>query len=109
MKRNENRKQTYLYRGKEYSFRIDSASLRKMERETGKRAYEINMGTKEGMWTILYYCTCWKEDKNSLETFLRDCRIGMAVFRPGKREYTSVGLYRLFATKIQEYEREGKL
>lgn len=106
---NEDRKQTFLYNEREYQFRIQASSLRKMERETGKRAEDINLGSTEGKYTILFYCTCWKEESVTLDRFLLDCRIGRVKFRPGAREYTSVGLYRLFASKIREFIRHGDL
>lgn len=107
--KNDERKQTFLYKGKQFQFRIQSASLRKMQRETGKRADEIALGSSEGKFTILYYCTCWKEDAVGLDQFLRDCRIGLVMFRPGAHEYSSVGLYRLFSSKIREFKKSGEL
>lgn len=105
----DEKRQTFLYKWKTYKFRIQADTLRKMERETGKRADEIALGTTEGKYTILYYCTCWKEDSVSLEQFLRDCRIGLVMFRPGAHEYSSVGLYRLFLSKIREFKKRGEL
>lgn len=107
--KNDERNQTFLYKGKKYKFRIQAESFRKMERETGKRADEFFLGTTEGKNTILYYCTCWKEENVSLEQFLIDCRIGLVVFRPGAKEYSSVGLYRLFSIKIRDFRKRGEL
>lgn len=105
----DEKRQTFMYRWKIYKFRIQAASLRKMEREIGKRADEIALGTTEGKYTVLYYCTNWKEDSVSLEQFLRDCRTGLVTFRPGAHEYSSVGLYRLFLSKILEFKKRGEL
>ncbi len=86
-----------------------SASLRKMEKETGKRAEEIILGSSEDRYMILFYCTCWKEDSVTLERFIDDCKSGAVMFRPGAREYSRIGLHRLFASKIREFKNNGEL
>lgn len=80
-----------------------------MERETGKRADEIIFGSSEGFRTILYYCTMWKGETVTLDEFLRDFRLGAVSFRPGRREFSIVGLRRLFMNRILEFKKRGEL
>lgn len=108
MVKRKEKKQTFRYRGKEYKYRINSASLLKMEYENRKRAEEILRMT-EGKMIILYYCTCWKGEGVTKEQFLRDCKNQMVSFRPGAGEYNSIELYKLLSHKIREYKRNGDL
>lgn len=102
-------KQSFYYRGKEYQYRIQSSSLRRFQFETGSDAENVNLRTTEGRYKLLYYCTCWKGDYVSLETFINDCKTGRASFRPGAREYGGVSLFKLFAKKIREFKSHGEL
>lgn len=106
---NEERRQTFEYKGKEYQYRINSGSLRKMEAETGIRISTTTVGTSEGRAKMLYYCTCWKEERVTLERFLRDWKFGLVSFRPGKKEYSMIGLSLLFRSKIINFKKKGEL
>ena len=102
-------KQTFLYKGKEYQYKIQAQCLKKFERETGLVCDRANSRTKDGTLKLLYYCTCWKGIAPTMETFLNDCRNGKVSFRPGAREHGTIGIYKLFLKKISEYKRSGDL
>ena len=102
-------KQTFLYRGIEFQYKIQASSLRKFESETGIDCEKANSRVKDGTFMLLYYCTCWKGFFVSLETFIKDCRTGKVNFRPGAREYGSLGIYKLFARKLHEYHFNGDI
>lgn len=101
----EQRKQSFYYKGEEFKYRIQEASLRRFKTETGMSIIsEITKGGV-GLARVLYYCVCWNGRLVSRVEFENDWKLGMVMTRPGsKREYATSGIIKLLRNAVKKYQ-----